>query len=126
VSELADEERIALGLLVQRRDQPRGRDSQDLRSPDARDSAGTAQVPQDLRSPDARDSAAGRGTFSAPGVTVVKVPQVAPSAGGIDWRDAGIGAGAALGLTLLALGGTLALAHRKHAGPARREAATTR
>jgi hypothetical protein len=58
-------------------------------------------------------------------VTVVKVPQPAPSTGGIDWGDAGIGAGAALGLTILALGGTLAVAHRRNSSPARRSTATT-
>jgi hypothetical protein len=95
---------------------------QDLRSPDTRDAA---QIPQDLRSPDTRDAAAGRGTFSAPQVTVIKVPQPAPSAGGIDWGDAGIGAGAAIGLTLVALGSTLAIAHRRHSSPARRQTVTT-
>ena len=34
---------------------------------------------QDLRSPDTRDVVAGRGTFSAPDVTVVRVPQPAPA-----------------------------------------------
>jgi hypothetical protein len=115
---------------------------QDLRSPDTRDVPRAAQIPtgplpwayggpqvaqpsRDLRSPDTRDVAAGRGAFSAPQVTVIKVPQPAPSAGGIDWGDAGIGAGAAIGLTLLALGSTLAIAHRRHSSPARRQTATT-
>jgi hypothetical protein len=111
---------------------------QDLRSPDTRDAPRPAQIlprayggPQvaqtsrDLRSPDTRDAAAGRGTFSAPQVTVIRVPQPAPSAGGIDWGDAGIGAGAAIGLTLLALGSTLAIAHRRHTSPARRQTVTT-
>jgi len=70
---------------------------------------------QDLRSPDARDAADGRGTFSAPAVTVVKVPQPSPASdGGIDWGDAGIGASALLVAVLL--GGvisTTALAHRR-------------
>ena len=98
---------------------------QDLRSPDTRDAARAAQTPRDLRSPDSRDDAAGRGTFSAPQVTVVKVPQRAPSAGGIDWGDAGIGAAAMLGLIVLGLGTTVALAHRRHSGPARGQTATT-
>jgi hypothetical protein len=99
--------------------------SRDFRSPDTRDAARAAQIPQDLRSPDTRDAAAGRGTFSAPQVTVIKVPQSTPSADGIDWGDAGIGAGAAIGLTLLALGSTLAVAHRRRTSPARRQTATT-
>ena len=66
---------------------------------------------QDLRSPDARDAAEGRGTFNAPEVTVVKVPaeSPAPAADGIDWADAGIGAAGVLGLTLVAIGGGIAV-----------------
>jgi hypothetical protein len=92
---------------------------QDLRSADTRDAARSAearqgQPHQDLRSPDTRDRAAGRGTFSAPEVTVVKVTEPAPPSAGIDWGDAGIGAGSMLGLTLLALGSILAVVHRRH------------
>ena len=91
---------------------------QDLRSADARDAARSAdarqgQSQQDLRSPDTRDLAEGRGTFSAPDVTVVKVADPAPPSGGIDWGDAGIGAGGMLGLILLALGIILAVVHRR-------------
>jgi hypothetical protein len=91
---------------------------QDLRSPDARDAARTHQVAapaQDLRSPDSRDAATGRGTYNAPTVTVVKVPQAAPAAdrGGIDWGDVGIGAGALLVALLLAVGAAIALQHRR-------------
>ena len=93
---------------------------QDMRSPDARDAAQTAQQSQDLRSPDARDAAEGRGTHNSPNVVIVKVPQASPaespapsSASGIDWADAGIGAGSLLGLSLIGLGGALAIAHRK-------------
>jgi hypothetical protein len=66
---------------------------------------------QDLRSPDARDAAEGRGTFNAPEVTVVRVPadDPAPAADGIDWADAGIGAAGVLGLTLVAIGGGIAV-----------------
>jgi hypothetical protein len=79
---------------------------------------------QDLRSPDARDAAAGRGSFNSPEETVVKLAQPSPSSdGGLDWGDAGIGAGALLGLLLLGLGGTLAVMHRRHS--VRRQAATT-
>jgi hypothetical protein len=68
---------------------------------------------QDLRSPDTRDYAEGRGTFSAPEVTVVKVPAPASHSSGLDWGDAGIGAGGMLGLILLALGSGLAVVHRR-------------
>ena len=93
---------------------------QDTRSPDTRDAAQTAQPLQDLRSPDARDAAEGRGTYNSPDVVVVKVPLPSPatepsSAGGIDWADAGIGAGSLLGLSLIALGGTLVIVHRRRA-----------
>jgi hypothetical protein len=89
---------------------------QDLRSPDARDAARATVGPQDLRSPDARDAADGRGTFNSPQIVVVKrqtQPQPALTHG-IDWGDAGIGAGSLLGLTLIALGGTLFITHRRH------------
>jgi hypothetical protein len=90
---------------------------QDLRSADAIDSAIRAeqQGTQDLRSPDTVDAAAGRGTFSAPDVVVVKVkdPQALPVADGLDWGDAGIGAGVIAGLALLTLGGTLVAAQRR-------------
>ena len=93
-------------------------------SPDARDAAGTASpagAPDTLdeRSPDAQDAADGRGTWQAPNVTVVRVPQVesVPSSTGLDWGDAGIGAGAMLGLTLVGLGGTLTVVHRRHRAP---------
>ena len=48
-------------------------------------------------------------------MTVVKVAAARAAArdGGIDWGDAGIGAGGMLGLALLALGGTLAVIHRR-------------
>ena len=111
---------------------------QDLRSPDTRDAASAGERPamaearseasterQDLRSPDARDAAAGRGTFSAPAVMVVKVPASSPSAGGIDWRDAGIGAGGLLVLILVGLAGSVGAVHRRQGGPARRQTATS-
>ena len=100
---------------------------QDLRSPDARDAAApTAQVRQDLRSPDSTDAAAGRGTFSAPEVTVIRLPQSAPSPspGGMDWADAGIGAAGLLGVILVALS-TLAVVRRRQGSPTRRQTATT-
>jgi hypothetical protein len=108
--------------------------SQDLRSADALDSSVRATRPEprevpvadprDLRSPDARDAAAGRGTFSAPEVTVVRVSEPSPSASsGLDWGDAGIGAAGTIGLILLGLGGTLVVMHRRHGS--RQQPATT-
>jgi hypothetical protein len=96
----------------------------DLRSPDAVDAANAAQVRQDLRSPDAVDAAAGRGTFSAPRVTVVKVtPPSQARPGGLDWGDAGIGAGATLAIVLLGVGGSLIVVHRRHGATRRGSAA---
>ena len=92
--------------------------SQNLVSPDAREGmrtsslAGTAQK-VDSRTPDSRDAASGRGPWTAPRVTVVKVSPPAPSSTGLDWGDAGIGAGAVVGLMLLALGSGLAIVHRR-------------
>ena len=102
----------------------------DLRSPDARDAARTEEavtgVPrQDLRSPDARDLADGRGTFNAPDVTVVKLSEPAPTAGGLDWADAGIGAGGMLGLVLVGAGSALLITRRIHDRPAHRRTAIT-
>jgi hypothetical protein len=74
--------------------------------------AGTSQK-TDHRTPDARDAAGGRGTWNTPRVTVVKVAQPTPSSTGLDWGDAGIGAGAVVGLMLLALGSGLAIVHRR-------------
>jgi hypothetical protein len=121
----------ALGLAFAALVAPTAAAQQDLRSPDTRDAALASEqadsqpLPaQDLRSPDARDAAAGRGSFNSPEVTVVKLAQPSPSPdAGLDWGDAGIGAGVLLGLLLLALGGTLAVMHRRQS--LRRQAATT-
>lgn len=91
--------------------QPRA--DQNLVTPDARDATQTPQT-IDRRTPDGRDAADGRGTWNAPAVTVVKVPQSTPSSTGLDWGDASIGAGAVMGLLLLALGSGLAIVHRRH------------
>jgi len=103
--------------------------SQDLRNPDSRVPAPVqaASVAQDLRAPDTVDAANGRGTFSAPEVTVVTLPEpsVAVPGGGLDWSDAGIGAGGMLAMVLLAAGGTIAVLHRRQRPPARGRAATT-
>jgi hypothetical protein len=103
---------------------------QDLRSADARDAAQAAEARQDqrlqdLRSADARDAAEGRGTFKAPEVTVVKVTEASPASGGLDWGDAGIGAGGLLALILLGLGGALAVVHHRQRGHVRRQTATS-
>ena len=65
----------------------------------------------------ARDALAGRATPSPPSPLIVTVFQ--PN--GFDWGDAGIGAGAVIAISLIALGGTLAVTHRhdhRPAGPA--------
>jgi hypothetical protein len=92
------------------------RTNQDFRNPDNRTESPVAGK-QDLRTPDAVDAAAGRGTFSAPDVVVVKVddPKPQPVADGLDWGDAGIGAGVIAGLSLITLGGGLVLTQRRHA-----------
>jgi hypothetical protein len=110
----------AIGLTLAALAAPTAAAQQDLRTPDARDAARAAetrhgQPRQDLRSPDAHDAADGRGTFSAPEVTVVKVTEPSHPGGGLDWGDAGIGAGSMLGLILVALGGILAVVHRRKA-----------
>jgi hypothetical protein len=88
----------------------------DLRTPDAIDAAQpkTAAPAVDMRTPDAKDLGQGRGTFSAPDFTVVRVVDPQPTGTGFDWGDAGIGAGGLLGLVLIALGGTAAVAHHRH------------
>jgi hypothetical protein len=75
-----------------------------------------SQSPQDLRNPDTVDVANGRGTYNSPEVVVVDLPKhvgTPVSAGGIDWADAGLGAGSALGITLIGLGGALFIVHRR-------------
>lgn len=84
--------------------------AQDLRSPDARDAAETAkiEVAQDLRSPDARDA----GLPQAPTPdTVVEIREI-PSTG-FDWGDAGIGAAGILALLSIAGGLTLMVTTRR-------------
>jgi hypothetical protein len=48
-------------------------------------------------------------------VVKLREPASAPvsTADGIDWSDAGIGAGVLLGLAVIALGGAFAVAHRR-------------
>ncbi len=77
------------------------------------------QPPQDLRMPDTVDYANGRGTYNAPEVVVVEAPKPAPApaADGMDWADIGLGAGTVMGLSLIAVGGTLLVVRRRDAGP---------
>jgi hypothetical protein len=64
----------------------------------------------DKVTPDARDAANPRPIVNVPPV----VERVTP-ASGMDWGDAAIGAGATLGLVLLAIGGAMAVGrHRAH------------
>ena len=98
--------------------------SSDLRSPDARDPfVAPAAATPDLRSPDARDAAAGRSAAGSPSVLVVRVPQQQSAGGGLDWGDAGIGAGGAVAVLALAAGGTLVVQRRRHVTSARTPAA---
>lgn len=120
----------ALGLALAALAAPTAVAQQDLRSADATDAARAAearqdQPAQDMRPPDARDAAEGRGTFNAPEVTVIKVAEPASPNGGIDWGDAGIGAGGLLGLILLGLGSTLAVVYHKQGGFGRGRTATS-
>jgi hypothetical protein len=81
-----------------------------VQSPDSVDRNATVSAGQliDKVSPDARDAADTR-----PVVAVQPVVEVTAS-DGMDWGDAAIGAGVALGLVLLAAGGTLTV--RRHHG----------
>ena len=97
---------------------PVAQTTKDLRTPDAVEAGApaTTTAGTDLRTPDAVDHGLGRGTFSTPDVTVVKVVDPPPTTG-FDWGDAGIGAGGLLGLILVALGGTLVVSHRRRRMP---------
>ena len=82
------------------------------------DASATVEARQDLRTPDTRDASMGRGTWSVPDVTVVKLQEPTPAAArGIDWGDAGIGAGTVFGVIALGLVGALAVVHRRRRGP---------
>ena len=78
--------------------------------------AATTEARQDLRHPDTSDYAEGRGTYNSPNVVVVDSPAPAAeptSGGGVDWADVGIGAGGVLAVSLIGLGGALAVVHRR-------------
>jgi len=82
--------------------------SVDLRSPDARDHGARPVVGSaDLRSPDARLGYPTGVALSAP------VPSAGPPADGFAWGDAAIGAGGALVIVALALGGGVLAAGRR-------------
>jgi hypothetical protein len=49
----------------------------------------------------------------APAITESVRPHPVASGGGFDWGDAGIGAGSAFALTIVALGGALAVTNRR-------------
>jgi hypothetical protein len=92
----------------------------DFTTADVRDAARDGTRPdtasrQDLRMPDTVDAAADRGTFNAPEVTVIKVPQPAPVLDqGVDWAYAAIGAGTATGLLAISLAGAMTLRRRQN------------
>jgi hypothetical protein len=97
---------------------PAGAAPADLRTEAARDagvgavSGAGAPGPQDLRSPDARDGTGTR-TPVVPDPVVVRVSQ--PSAEGISWASAAVGALIASGLLItLAGGGMVATRRRVH------------
>jgi hypothetical protein len=100
----------------------------DHRSPDAIDSGIQAQKAEqmqnqlrkleaqreapgyvDNRSPDAQDNSFVRSP--APKITE---PTISASSGGFDWGDAGIGAGAVLGLLLIGLSVAFTVVHRRN------------
>jgi hypothetical protein len=122
--------RHAMGVATTATASQHSREAQDSASFDARDAAtrtptvADAAGDIDRRSPDARDVADGRGAWNSPPVTIVRVPQPASSSSGLDWGDAGIGAGAVVGLMLLALGSALAIVHRRHGGREPKRSAT--
>ena len=95
---------------------PQSSPTVDLRSPDARDAARFVSQPQsyvrvDGRSPDTRDFADGVRFVTLPPAEVVN----APSSDGFEWGDAGIGAGGAALIALLALGAGIGISHhRRH------------
>lgn len=80
------------------------RGPQDLRSPDAQDAARSAEARdyQDLRSPDAVDAAT---VGERPDSSVGTSSSIATEPGGFDWSTAGITIAALAGLLILALAG---------------------
>jgi hypothetical protein len=71
-------------------------------------------LPRDFVTADVRDADEGRGTYNAPPVIVVKVPQPAPARhDGVDWAHTAIGAGGATGLLAISLAGAITLRRRE-------------
>lgn len=114
---------VALGLGLAALAPATAMAGQDLRSPDARDPMTARVAATDLRSPDARDVADGRSAAGSPSVLVVRMAQHRSAGGGMDWGDAGIGAGGALAVLFVAAGGAVAVQRRRHAGAPRASAA---
>jgi hypothetical protein len=108
---------VALGLVLAALTPAGAFAGQDLRSPDARDLSAPAATP-DLRSPDAVDAADGRSASQAPSVMVVRLPGPSHAGRGMDWGDAGIGAGGALAVLALSAGGAVVVQRRRHVRPA--------
>ena len=72
---------------------------------------------QDLRGADARD-AARVSTLNARHAAVPQSVVVQPASTSFDWESAAVGAGAALGLSAISLGGLAGMRHRRSAaGP---------
>jgi hypothetical protein len=128
---------VALGLLI-----PAGAfaQSNDVRSPDARDPfvrpvtkidlrSPDARIPVtpadtavkvDLRSPDAVDGATGSRRHVSVPPAIIHVSAPAVDDGGFQWGDAGVGAGILFALLVLPAGGyALMVAHRRSAGGTR-------
>lgn len=113
---------VTLGLVLAALAPATAMAGQDLRSPDARDPFRAPAATTDLRAPDTRDAAEGRSAAGSPSVLVARMAPLQPnrSAGGsIDWGDAGIGAGGAVAVLVLAAGGTLVLQRRRQVPSAR-------
>jgi hypothetical protein len=109
---------VTLGLVLAALAPATAMAGQDLRSPDARDPFTAPASATDLRAPDTRDAADGRSASGSPSVLVVRLGQHRSASSGMDWGDAGIGAGGALVVLALA-GGTVAVQRRRHVGSAR-------
>jgi hypothetical protein len=98
---------------------PANAQSQDLRSPDARDASATSSVAgttsgarQDLRSPDSRDAAAGRGV-----PVVVRVDRTVEQGQGLSWDSIGLGALMTAGLLASIAGAYALIGRRRGHGP---------
>jgi hypothetical protein len=100
---------------------PASAQSQDLRSPDARDASAASSVAgttsgarQDLRSPDSRDAAEGRGV-----PVVVRVDRTVEQGQGqgLSWDSIGLGALMTAGLLASIAGAFVLIGRRRGHGP---------